>query len=283
MHEAESSTSTGSGAGRAGVTRPRLRGHGAVAGLHPPGRGRPVGRARWPPAGSRATTHPPNPAPVIRAPKTPGSGDQLRHQLVELGRGDLEVVGQAAMALDHKRSGGGQVVDGNASANPHPSALGDHVTGPGPQRRVHEPGQIGVVGRPERSDDGCCCLALGHPGCVERRGQVRRRPEWTTTTSRSSGRSTWRRWTEPKSMSRAWPRRPAAATRGSMAPTGAPVRCSACWHRRARTDADPVTPSTSARATHRAALDESPEPMGSVDSMVRSPPSRGEPAPPSPR
>ena len=58
----------------------------------------------------RATTHPPNPAPVMRAPKTPGRADQRGHQFIECRRGDLEVLGQAPMAFGHKRPGADQVV-----------------------------------------------------------------------------------------------------------------------------------------------------------------------------
>ena len=77
-----------------------------------------------------------------------------------------------------------------------------------------------------------------------------------------------------KSMSKAWPARPPAQTRGSIRPTGTPTACSACWHRRAISTAVSGPPKTSARATETAALEDSPDPTGRVDSMVSVPPVR---------
>ena len=77
-------------------------------------------------------------------------------------------------------------------------------------------------------------------------------------------------------MSRAWPSTPAADASWSMIPDGTPLaRCSARWQAWASSSEVPSNPRASATATSRAALDDSPPPIGSVVDTVPSKPRSG--------
>ena len=171
----------------------------------------------------RATTQPPNPAAGHPGPEHPGPRGQALHQAVELGRRDVEVGGQAPVALGHQVPGVGQVAGGQGGGEvADPGALGDHVAGPAAQPRVAAARQVALVGLPQRTpDEAGGRLALGHPVGVVRvvaaSGADPNRPP-RSRRRRAPGRGRVSR--VAKSMRRAWPRRPPAQTRGSIAPTG---------------------------------------------------------------
>ena len=107
--------------GRVGTASARLDESGAVdrghdervrlaAGLGTVAVGRPRPRRSRGRSGSTiATTQPPKPAPVRRAPNAPASTAEVDEQ-VELGRRDLEVVAQRSVAREHQLAGGRDVV-----------------------------------------------------------------------------------------------------------------------------------------------------------------------------
>ena len=125
-------------------------------------------------AGShRATTQPPKPPPVIRAPKTPGVAQSCSTAASMTGVRRGEVVAQAAVAVDHHLAGGPVVATGERGGEVADAlVLGDDVAGPGPHDRIVD-GRRGVErGDAERSDHGLGRCALRDPlavlGALER-------------------------------------------------------------------------------------------------------------------
>ncbi len=81
--------------------------------------------------------------------------------------GHLEVVGEAAVALDEQRTGTSQVAGGQGGDHGvDAGALGDDVARSAAEQRVAKADDVVGAGEAEGSDDGRCCLALGHPGGV---------------------------------------------------------------------------------------------------------------------
>ena len=84
-----------------------------------------------------------------------------------------------------------------------------------------------------------------------------------------------------QSISRAWSRRPNSEASWSMSPLGTPVaRCSARWATSASSRASSRSPDAPViarpSATDSAALDESPDPGGTVDESATRPPGIGD-------
>ena len=211
-------------------------------------------------------------------PEHPWPGPQVGDQFVHHRGGDLEVLGQAAVALVHqrRRPRPGRRRTGASANGVAPGRTRTRRGGPGgaaagpaarPGRRVRP----ARAARPRRPPPRTRPPGWRRP--TMRRS--RRCPESTTTNSagrggRPRGSTRWR--SRSAGRGRPVPRRTPA---GPSGPTGTPIRCSAAWHSPAMTRASPSTPRTSASATASAALDDSPEPRGSVEPMWRDSPVSG--------
>jgi hypothetical protein len=96
-----------------------------------------------------------------------GAGEQGGHRGVDGRRRDLEVVGQAPMALYQEGPGGGEVAGGQGGGDGvDPGALGDDVAGPAPEHGIAQADDVLAAGEAQWPDDGRRRFALGDPGCV---------------------------------------------------------------------------------------------------------------------
>ncbi len=100
----------------------------------------------------------------------PGNRLEPSHEPVELRGGDLEVAGQAPVALGHEPTGGNEVVGlERGGEGQDPSTLGDDVSRPPLQQRIGEGGQVRRPGQAQGTDQGGGGLALGHTRGIRRR------------------------------------------------------------------------------------------------------------------
>ena len=179
-------------------------------------------------AGASATTQPPKPPPVMRAPCTPvGRGEPVdervdrRQDTSKSSRRLAWLAGHAARAervdVAGARARGHRV--------PHPLVLGQHVAGPPPQHRVVDGPLVAGAGQPQRADLGLGRLALAPPvgvrGAGQRAGHAGVHHHHLDVVGQRHGLD--RRGRGSRCAARGRPR-PAAEVSWSMIPQGTPGR-----------------------------------------------------------
>ena len=124
-----------------------------------------------------ARTHPPNPPPLMRAPRTPGRPRRCSTSSSIGRQRDPEVGGQAAVPLGHDGAQPAEVAPGQQPLRlSHPGTFGDDVTGPPAQDGIGEPAEVAERAEAERpAQDVRRPLALGAPGGVGSVGEEARR------------------------------------------------------------------------------------------------------------